>query len=176
MLEVRLILLATEEVQIADLEVGPEMASGVSVAALGVFGTSHVICNPLPHVVVAQVRGVGGEETLSLWPKRRDTLRGVVEVDGEAVGLVAILHVPENIVVNVAEELNVGLNAPVVTVFLKSRVLVEHAAVPATHLVVGDLRAVLDVLLLQNLGGFLEELHVDPARDFPVFLGHKLCN
>jgi hypothetical protein len=42
--------------------------------------------------------------------------------------------------------------------------------------VVGDLRAVLDVLLLKNLGGFLEKLHVNPTWDFPVFLRHKLCD
>lgn len=147
-LEVRLILFATEEVEIADFEVGPEVAGGVSIGALGVLGTSHVIRNPLPHVVVTEVRRVGGEESLSLGPKGRDTLWCVVEVDGETVGLVAILHVPENIVVDVAEELDIGLDTPVVAVACEGRVLVEHAAVPATHLMVGDLGAVLDVLFL----------------------------
>ncbi len=39
---------------------------------------------------------------------------------------------------------------------------VEEAAVPATHLVVGDHVAVLDFLLFEELGGFLEEVVVDP--------------
>lgn len=150
-LEVRFVLFAAEEVKIADFEVGPEVAGGVSIGALGVLGTGHVIRNPLPHVVVAEVRRIGGEESLSLGPKGRDTLWCVIEVDGETVGLVAILHVSEHIVVDVAEELDIGLNAPVVAVACESRVLVEHAAVPATHLVVGDLGAVLDVLFLQHL-------------------------
>lgn len=52
------------------------------------------------------------------WPKVRDTLRCVEKVDREAVGLVAVLHEPEDIVVNVAEELDLGFNAPVVAVLL----------------------------------------------------------
>ena len=173
MLEVRLVLLAAEEVKITDLEVRPEVTSGISVATLGVLRTSDVICKPLPHVVVAEVRRVGGKESLRLRPEGWDTLRRIVEVDGEAVCLVAVFHVAEHIVVDVAEELDVGLNAPVVAVAGESGVLVEHAAVPATHLVVGDLGAVLNVLLFQNLGRFVEELHVDPAGHFPVLLGNE---
>lgn len=174
-LEVRLVLFAAEEVEITDLEVRPEVAGGVSIRGLGVLGTSHVIRNPLPHVVVAEVRRVGGEESLGFGPKGRDTLRCVVQVDGEAVGLVAILHVTEHIVVDIAEELDIGFDAPVVAVVFEGRVFVEHAAVPATHLVVGDLGAILDVLFLQKLCRLAEEVHIDPFWDVPVFLGHKFC-
>jgi hypothetical protein len=67
-LEVGLVLFAAEEVEIANFEVGPEVAGGVSIGALGMPRTSHVIRNPLPHVVIAEVRRVGGEESLSLGP------------------------------------------------------------------------------------------------------------
>lgn len=67
-LEVRLVFFTAEEVEIANFEVGPEVAGGVSIGALGMLRTSHVIRNPLPHVVVAEVRRVGSEESLSLGP------------------------------------------------------------------------------------------------------------
>jgi hypothetical protein len=41
--------------------------------------------------------------------------------------------------------------------------------------VVRDLRAVLDVLFLQQLCGLVEEVHIDPAWDVPVLFGHKFC-
>ena len=151
-LEVGLILLATEEVHIADLKVGPEVAGGVSAATLGVLGARLIIRDPLPHVVLAQIRRVRSQELAGLGPKGLDGLRGVVKVDGEAVGLVSVLHVAEYVVVNIAEELNLGLDAPIVTVLLERGVLVEHAAVPPAHLMIGDLRSVLDVFLLKNLG------------------------
>ena len=47
----------------------------------------------------------------------------------------------------------------------------EEAAVPAAHLVVGDLVRVLDVVLLQDLDRLLEEIHVDPVWSGPVLGG-----
>lgn len=52
--------------------------------------------------------------------------------------------------------------------------LVEHAAVPAAHLVVGDLISVLETLLFQELCGFFEEVHVDILRDVPVLFRNQL--
>jgi len=155
-LEVGLILLATEEVQIADLKVGPEVAGGVPVGALSMLGARLIICDPLPHVVLTQVRRIRSQELAGLGPEGLDGLRGVVQVDGEAVCLVSVLHVAEYVVVDIAEELNVGLDAPIVTVLVECRVLVEHAAVPSAHLVVGDLRGVLDVFFLEHLGRLSE--------------------
>lgn len=54
-LEIGLILLTTEEVQITNLKVRPEVACGVPVATLGVPRTSLAIRDPFPHVVVTQV-------------------------------------------------------------------------------------------------------------------------
>ena len=51
---------------------------------------------------------------------------------------------------------------------------VEEAAVPAAHLVVGYHGAVLDVLLFEHAGGFVEEVAVDPGGDRPVFFGDDL--
>lgn len=147
-LEVGLILLTAEEVHVANLKVGPEVACRVSIGPLGVLRANLIIRDPLQHVIFVQVRGIRGHELLGLGPEGLDGLRSVVEVDSEAVGLVVVLHIPEHVVIDVAEELDLGLNTPVVTIVLQRRVFVEHAAVPTAHLVVRHLRGVLDILLL----------------------------
>lgn len=91
-----------------------------------------------------------------LGPQRRDRLRRIVEIDGEAVRLVAVRHKTEDVVINIAEEMYFGLYSPVVLYVCQRRVFVEEAAVPAAHLVVGFHASVLDVILFENLGGFLE--------------------
>lgn len=175
MVKVSRILLAPEELHVSDLEVGPEMAGRITISSFGVLRAELVISEPVHHVVVRNIRGVCGEEFLGLGPKRWNTLRSVEKVDGETVCNVVVGHVTENVVIHITEELDLGLDSPVVTVFGKSGVLVEQATVPAAHLVVGDLITILDVLLLQDLRRLFEEIPIDPLRDFPVFLGHQLC-
>ena len=77
------------------------------------------------------------EEFERLEPEGGYALGGVVEVDVEAVGLVVVGHVAENVIVDVAEELDLGLHTPVVFGVRERWVVVEHARVPAAHLVVG---------------------------------------
>ena len=84
-----------------------------------------------------------------------------------------VLHVAEDVVVDVAEEVDLGFDAPVVTGVEEGGMLVEHAAVPAAHLVVGIFVGVLDVLFFEDLGGFFEEVVVDPWGDGPVVFGDK---
>lgn len=111
---------------------------------------------------------MGGEEFQRLEPEGGYAFGGVVEVDVEAVGLVVVGHVAENVVVNVAEEFNLRLHAPVIFCVRKGRVVVEHAGVPAAHLVVGFEVGVLDVVLSEDAGGFFEEVVGDPGRRRPV--------
>ena len=80
---------------------------------------------------------VCGDEFLRLGPQGGYALRRIVKVDGEAVGLVVVLHPAENVVIDFAEEVDFGLDSPVVADVFESGVFVEHAAVPAAHLVVG---------------------------------------
>lgn len=77
-----------------------------------------------------------GQELGRLGPQGRQGMRVVVQGDGEAVRLVVVLHIAENVVVDIAEEVYLGFDAPVVADILKSGMLVEHATVPATHLMV----------------------------------------
>lgn len=114
------------------------------------------------------------KELLRLGPKRRDTLGSVKQIDRKTVCLVVVLHVAKHVVVDVTEELNLGFNAPVVAGVLEGWVLVEHATVPATHLVVGQLFAVLDALLLQHRRRLFDDIIVDPFGHIPVFLWYQL--
>lgn len=112
------IFIAPEEVHVANFEVGPEMAGRVSVGIAGVFGSELIVSQPCHHVIIGQVGRIRGEELLCRWPKFRDTLWCVEKVDRETVCLVAVLHVPEDVVIDIAEKLDLGFNAPVVAVLL----------------------------------------------------------
>ena len=100
-------------------------------------------------------------------------MRRVVEVDGEAVGLVAVLHKAEDIIVDVAEEVNLWLNTPVVLHVLEGGVVVEQTRVPAAHLVVAQHVRVLDVVFLEDICALAEQIIIDPAGDFPVFFRNE---
>ena len=114
-----------------------------------------------------------GEEFLGFWPERGHGLRGVIEIDDEAVGFVMVCHVAKDIVVDVAEEVDFGFYAPVVSYVLKGWVLVEEARIPTAHLVVGYQVAVLDLLFLQDLCGFGEEVGIYPRWHSPLFFGDE---
>ncbi len=113
-------------------------------------------------------------EFLGLRPQRWYTLGRVVKVYSEAVGLVVVLHPAEYIVVYVAEEMYLWLNAPVVANVFEGRVFVEHAAVPSAHLMVRYEGTVLDILFLQHFGGLIEEVAVDPVGNCPMLFGDNL--
>lgn len=75
-------------------------------------------------------------ELFSLRPQGRYSLRRIVKVDGEPVSLVVFTHPAENVVINVAEEVYLWLHAPIVADVLEGWVFVEHATVPAAHLMI----------------------------------------
>ena len=162
------IRLAAPEVKTRDLEVRPEVASRIPMRLLVVFGPALGVHKPAHRIVVVEVLGVRGKEFECLEPEGGDALWAVVEVDVEAVGLVVVGHVAEDVIVHVAEELDLRLDAPVVLRVFERRVVVEEAAVPAAHLVVGDTVRVLDVVLFQDPGRLFEEVGTDPRRSRPV--------
>ena len=82
-----------------------------------------------------------------------------------------VLHPTENVVIDVAEELDFGLDAPVVLYVFQGWVVVEEATVPSAHFVVADFVGVLDVVFGEDFGGFEVEVVVDPGGGFPVVFG-----
>ena len=173
-LEVGFILFTPEEIQVTDFKVGPEVAGGVTIGIPGVIRSELVVRQPFHHVILGNVGRVCGNELLSFGPEIRDTLRCIEQVDSKAVSDVVVLHVPENIVVDIAEKLNLGLHAPVVAEVVEDRMLVKHSTVPSAHQMIGHLVTILDALLLQHLRRLVEGIHVDPVRNRPMLLGYFL--
>lgn len=108
-----------------------------------------------------------------LWPHAWDRPWVIVQVDGKAICLVVVLHIGEDVVVDVAEKVDIGLDTPVVASVSQRWMLVEEAGIPTAHLVVRDFGRVLDFLLLEELGGFAEEVVIDPRGNLPVLLGYQ---
>ena len=164
------------EVEVTNLEVAPEMTGGVAVCFTIVIRPMKFIGQPAHGVVGMDVFRVGGQEFDRFGPESRDALGTVVDVDVEAVRLVVILHPTKDVVVDVAEEMNLGLHSPVVSHIGQCGMSEEKAAVPPTHLMIGTLRGVLYVLLLQDLNGLVIQLSIDPVRHRPVLRRDLLCH
>lgn len=62
------------------------------------------VSEPFNGVIGVYVFGMLGKELESLGPECLDGFGGVVNVDDEAVGFVIILHITENVIVNIAEK------------------------------------------------------------------------
>ena len=169
MLEIILICFASPKLHVGNFEVAPEMTGRVAIGLDIMSRPSRAVLQPLPCIVFVLILRMGGQEFQRLGPQGWDALRGIVQIDGEAVGFVAIGHVAEDIVVDVTEEVNFGLHAPIITRIGKGRVVVEEAGIPTAHLVVGDHISVLDALFFKYEGGFGEEVIVDPGGDGPMF-------
>ena len=155
-LEIVLVRLAAPEVHVPNLEIAPEVACTVPLSLDIMVWPSFAILHPLPGTVRMQILRMRSDELFGLRVERWDRLRSIVEVDRKAVGFIVILHPTKDIIVNVAEEVHLWLHAPVVSDVFESRMFVEHAAVPSTHLVIGYQRSVLDFLLLQYSRGFIK--------------------
>ena len=83
-----------------------------------------------------------------------------------------VVHPAEDVVVDVAEEMHFGLDTPIVTNVLERRMFVEHAAVPAAHLVVGYERTVLDLLFFEHFRRLIKEVTVYPMGHCPMLFGY----
>lgn len=102
--KVVLVFLASPEVHIGNLKIAPEMACRVSICFVVVVGTVLRVCEPLESIVGVDILGMFCNELESLGPECFNGFGGVVDVDDKAVGLIVVLHVTEDIVVNVTEE------------------------------------------------------------------------
>lgn len=126
MLKVILVGLTAPKVHVSDLEIAPEMAGRIPMRFGIVNRPPLVVLDPILCIIRVEVFRMRRKEPFRLGPQGRYALGCVVEVDREAVGLVVILHVAEDIVVDLAEEVNFGLDAPVIFDILESWVLVEQ--------------------------------------------------
>lgn len=170
------IRLAAPELHVGDFEIRPEMACRIPVRNLVMLRPSFAIFQPRSRitVVVFQVLRMCVQKLERFGPQRRHGGRGIVEVDCEPVGLVVVLHIAEDVIFDIAEEMHLWFHAPVIPCVRERGVAVEHAAVPATHLVVAHHAGVLHVLSAQQLGGFFIEGFIDPSGNGPVVFGDEM--
>lgn len=170
------IRLAAPKLHVRDLEIRPEVTCRIPVRNFIMLRPPFAIFQPRSRitVVVFQILRMRVQEFECLRPQRRHRGGGIVEADCETVGLVVVLHVAEDIIVDIAEEMHLRLHAPVIPRVGERGMPVEHPAVPATHLVVAHHPRVLHVLPAQQLRGFLVERLVDPGGDGPVILGDEV--
>lgn len=155
--------IGAEPIQVADLEVGPEMAVVVRL--------SIVLADPLQRVSVDNVLGVYRGEVLDSIPQRGDGLDVFVQAEGEAVLLLVVGHELERVVVDVAVQLDAGLDAPVPLVVQHQGVAEEEAGLVTAHVPVADGVAVDDLLLLHFLADLGSAILVDEVGERPVLLG-----
>lgn len=156
MLKIIFVGLTPPEPQVANLEITPEMTRRIPLCLLIMIHPSLLIRQPFHRIIRMHIFRMPRQKLQCLGPQRRNALRGVIQIDREPVCLVVVRHPAEDVVVDVAEEMYVGLDAPVVLRLGEGGVFVEEATVPAAHLVVGGHVAILDVLLGEEFGGFLE--------------------
>ena len=138
-----------------------------------VVGLAAIVTEERHGVALGNVLGVVLHELGDAIPKGGDGLEILVKAEHEAVLLVVLVHVTERIVVNVAVELDAGLNTPVVVVVHHERLTEEEAGLETTHVAVADAVTIDDLALLHVLANLLSLLLVDVRRERPV-LGRDL--
>ena len=153
-----------EPVKVADLEVGPEVAV--------VVGLTAVVTKELHAVVLDNVLGVVLGEVLGGVPEGRNGLDVFVKTEGEAVLLLVVGHELEGVVVDVAVELDAGLDAPVPLVVEHQGMAEEEARLVAAHVSVADGVAVDDLLLLHRFADLGGLVLVNPFGEGPVLFGN----
>lgn len=173
MVEVVLVRLAAKEVHVRDLEITPEMTCRVALRSFVMCWSALIVCEPLNSAVLVQVIRMVGKKLDGFGPQGRQGLGFVVESNSEAIGLVVVLHVAEDIVIDVAKEVDFRFNAPVPSHILQGRMLIENAAIPSTHLMIRNHLGVLYTALFEDRCGLVVKGLVNPGGSCPMFLGNQ---
>jgi len=161
-LKVRSIRLPTEEIEVSDLKVTEKLTVIVLASVPSIVDQPAQI-----RIRVDKVRSQRHELARAL-PQGRETPRVVQDVHVEAVDEVVVAQEAEGVVGDGAEEVHVGLDAPVVGVRGEGGVGVEEAAVPAAHGAVGGEVAFSDAEGAEVGEGGMEALRGDVGRGCPV--------
>lgn len=128
--------LASPKLHVSNLKIAPEMARRIPLSLSIRLWSTNIISDPANSTVLMNVSWVLGQELDRFRPQRRKGLWVVVKVDRKPVCLVVVVHVAEDVVVDIAEEVHIWLHTPVVADILEGWMLVEETAIPSTHLVV----------------------------------------
>lgn len=136
MSKVIFVSLTPPEAHVGNLEITPKVTCAVPVCFQIVLRAAISIRQPRHGIVLVQMLRVGSQKFDRFGPQAGQCSWRVVDVDVEAIGFVVVLHVSEDIVVDITEKLDVRFHTPVVLSVLERWMMIEHATVPAAHLVV----------------------------------------
>lgn len=136
-----------------------------------VVGVATVVTKELHRVVGGNVLGVVLHEFLGAFPQSRNGSRVLVQAENEAVLLALLGHQTEGVVVDVAVELDGGLDSPVVFVVHHQWLAEEETRLEAAHVAVGNRVTVDDFALSHVLANLFGLVLVNPFRERPVLLG-----
>jgi hypothetical protein len=177
-IEVRL---ASEPGQATNFKVGPlnsiscETAGNQSLTyemALVVVLTT-VITEETHGVIGRDMLGVVLHELLGASPEGRNGVDVLVKRENKTVLLVVLVHDTERIVVDIAEELDRGLNTPVVLVVHHEFLSEEETRLESAHVTVADGVTVDNLSLVHILTDLAGLLLVNPLRERPMLLGNQ---
>jgi len=130
-----------------------------------------VITEELHGIVLGDVLGEVLCEVLGRVPKGGDRLDVLVQAESEAVLFLVVGHELEGVIVDIAVQLDAGLDTPVPLVVEHQWVTEEEAGFVAAHVPVADGLTVDDLLLLHLLTNLGSLLLVNPFGKGPVLLG-----
>ena len=156
------VCLASEPVEIADLEVRPHVAVVVCLAAVvgeEVHGVSR--CDVLRVVL---------HELLDAVPEGWDSLNVLVKRQHERVLLAVVSHELESIIVDIAEQFHARLHTPIPLIVEHQLLLKEEARLKATHMAIRYRITIDDLPLLHILTDLLRLLLINMWRERPVLL------
>ena len=129
-----------------------------------------IVTDEAHRIVVGDMLGILLHEGSDAIPQGGNGFDEFVQADDETVLLTMILHVLEGVKIYIAEELNTGLDAPVVIVLLHQLVLKEEAGLEATHVAVTDRVAIDDLPLPHVLSDGFGLLLIDKGWERPMLL------
>lgn len=138
-----------------------------------VVSVTAVVTEESHRVVLGNVLGVVGHKLLGAVPESRNGINVLVERENEAVLLVVLVHDTEGVVVDIAEELDRGLNTPVVLVVHHDLLSEEETRLESAHVAVADGVTVDDLAGGHILTNLLGLLLVNPLRERPVLLRNQ---
>lgn len=130
-----------------------------------VVGLAIIIRDPLQGIVRGDVFRVLLHEFLDRIPQRGDGFDILVQTDHEAVLFAVVGHPLESVVLDVAEEFDAWLDAPVPLVLKHQRMLEKEARLIATHVSIADGVAVDDLTSTHVFTCFLSLRLVDEVGE-----------
>ena len=132
---------------------------------------STIVTEEAHRVVRGNVLRVVLDELLGAIPESGNGVNILIQTENEAVLLLVLGHETEGVVMNVAVELNTGLDSPVVLVVEHQGLTEEESGLESTHVTIADGVTVDNLPLRHILANLLGLVLINPLGERPVLTG-----